>query len=125
MTLSVTRAADRKAMAAQLKRLATENGWNCEANESTYDPRAIRVQVSGPGGLSVHLRLDGASRAGAFVLSWCVSGSNRLTKAFENRIGPVNAHHRAKATTCVNTWPGVVETVREGMVMATDGKAFE
>jgi len=117
--LTERRKADREEMARQIRALCVELGAECD---ETPLPRGVALEIEAPGGLCVHLLLEGDScQPDVHVIPWHTRGAARLVPA----LGEVNPYHFGKATHIAHGWPALLANLRRGLTMARDGSAYQ
>jgi len=129
--MSVTRAADREAMARRIEEIAADEGAQCERDDCV-GKREIVLRITAARNLQVHITLDGDSaqdRSGTFCLPWCIHWSAeeviKLSDAFgECQQSEVNRFHRRKCTAFADGFNILQEKLCKGLMMAKDGSAF-
>lgn len=126
-TLSETRAADRKKMAAAIEQLVLECGSTFTRSEggSYPGPHCVNINVSAPEGLNVRVSFDGKSwQPNVYVLSWNMGlDATRLLNS-DTFGGSVNQHHFCKATYVAHGFDDLCRQLRSGLLMAKDGSAY-
>jgi hypothetical protein len=125
--LSVTRRADRVAMAGQMELLLARCGAAFERRAGGVypGPTCIRFNIEAARGLCVGVSFDGAScQPNTYVLSWYMkSGStDELNEATFG--GSVNRFHRQKATYVAQGFADLCRQLEHGLALATEGTAF-
>lgn len=110
--------ASRNRMVGQVFELADRYGWN---HSDRVDGREIRLSLN-KGATCVSLDFDGDSRVGVFLARWYVSTAVEVDADF----GPYDAqfaaairgsnnpYHLCKATTCEDTFRGLLESLEGG-----------
>lgn len=117
--------ASRTRMAGQVRELAARYGW--QDTDGLEDGREIRVALY-KGATCVSLCFDGASRVGAFLAHWYVSTQVEVDsdfKPYDARFaaaihGSNNPCHLCKATTCEDTFRGLLESLEGGFKFLQD-----
>lgn len=95
-TLSETRKADRAKMAKALAEAMIAAGATVEVKPCSYEPKRIDVNITAPGGATIHVDFDGGStQPGVHVATWNTPQCVFLSPGV---IGDVNPHHFGKAT---------------------------
>lgn len=116
--------ASRNRMSEQVRELADRYGWGYSARE---DGRETRVSLN-KGVTCVSVDFDGGSRVGAFLAHWYVStavevdvGFKPYDASFAGAIrGSNNPYHLCKATTCEDTFRGLLESLEGGFKFLQD-----
>lgn len=130
MTLTVSRAADRRRIADQLVEIAAKHGAHAVKAEGRHypGPRAILVRIETPEGLEVGIDLDGSSREpDTFVLPWYVGHRHKveMTPALGTVAGAeVNPFHRQKCTAVAWSVPDMLAQVDAVLALNASGRAL-
>lgn len=124
--LSQRRKHDRERMVATVTELALAHGAACRTHCSDLPghSREIRVDITAPGGLAVHVVFDGrAFSPNLYLLAWHLeSGStNRLNPAVFPHVNP---HHHRKCTECVEGFQSLCERLTRCLAAARTGAAY-
>jgi hypothetical protein len=131
--LTDTRQADREKIADALEAVATDLGATVERREGTMGRRDVQLNFTLNGvGASIWLLagLHGGNRA---IINWYneYSDTHRKAENFSYAFNVVTrsandgwrSHH--KATSIPDDWDGLRDYLREGLVLAAEGRAFE
>lgn len=122
--LTEKRKANREAMAAEIAKLWTGDGFTCEWSlGGSYDKRRLTLHLTGPRGIGLYLSFDGGSRQpGVYVLSWhmATDSTAKLTGIFDS----VNQYHRQKATDTAHGFDDLKEVLARRIGQLQDGSAF-
>ena len=125
--LSVKRKADRKAMAEQIIRLATNLNASAYIDEVVNEVnRETWVRIVAAQGLRLTVTLDGQScQPDVHVLSWHIATGHetKIADSFGANAG-VNELHRHKATDVCHGYNDLLKTLDTRLRRAFDGRAF-
>jgi hypothetical protein len=125
--LSVTRQADRLAMASRLEQLLTRCGAGFERHAGGVypGPKCIRFSIEAARGLCVGVSFDGDSwQPNTYVLSWHMKlgSTDELNEVTFG--GSVNSFHRQKATYVAHGFADLCQQLEQGLSLATEGEGI-
>lgn len=126
--LSESRKADRAAMASQVETLCDELG--VEHERSDYmDAGDIGIEIHGPRGLDVRVEFERrTSQPNVFCLAWNIGlrSDARLADFFSlTQNSDVNQYHHSKCTAFAHGFAELLTMLRDGLVAAKEGYAFD
>jgi hypothetical protein len=127
---SVTKAADRKAMAEIVRNILHEANGSKVQDYEFCGPRETGVEFEHLAGLSVTITLDGddrQDREGTFCMAWHMStrSPERISDAFGIAMqAPVNQFHHCKCTAFAEGFEDLCAKLRMAVTMLNDGRAY-
>jgi len=136
MKLSVTKKADRAAMAKIVFDIlaASTNIGRLEIEEQPFgdiSPRCTRIEFEHGRGIGVFIEFDGDSsldREGKFCMPWCtvLNTDACLSEAFGRAVGgSINPHHYGKCTTFSDSFDDLCNILRHAVECLDSGAAYD
>lgn len=122
--LTVKRAADRKQMFEETKKLVTSLGCTWTLKEYP-GPRELALDITAPGGLALGVSFDGNScQPDTFVMSWHMELDSTAKLSNATFGGDVNPYHKQKATYVAYSYEHFVTLLTKGLKLAVSGDAY-
>lgn len=120
--LTERRKADREAMAAEIRALATELGATVEDGYA-FDPQEIALEIHHAGGAYLPLDFDGKScQPDVHVACWNVRSDSAA--CFSASFGDVNTYHFRKCQFVARGFASLLAQVRRDLEALNDGSGY-
>lgn len=124
--LNVVRSDAREVMARRVESIAAGAEALCvRTSDDLGAPGSIRLRISAPGGLTVHLAIAGedGNRQALHFLHWKMESDS--CSRLHPRFGGVNTHHFRDATHVAYSFEALCEQLSLSLQLAAGGEAFE